>query len=318
MNWLLKSHRIGSIFGFEVRIAYSLYVFIALMALPSLLHPWPLNLTGVAILLLPLFVFFHELGHSFAARAHGVAIEDITLHPLGGAARLRGLIPGPIAEIKIALAGPAASLGLATALYILPLLSGSAMGGMFFLQSLAWLNLLLALFNMIPIFPMDGGRVAMAALVASMGPDRGIDLMRPIALAGTCILGLIGIAFLLNGSSSGIFLICIAVFLYVQGQQELQARFYMNRYLGSQGIFSSPPLYTSTQRPAAEPGWFSRWSEVRATKRREIDRKQKDAMNNEVDRILAKVNETGTASLTPKEKALLNKASKMYRDERKF
>lgn len=133
----------------------------------------------VLVTLLFAFVLLHELGHSFVALHYGVGVRDITLLPIGGVARIEQLPVEPGREIAIALAGPAVNLGIAALfappvalialgngfshpLELLPLLTDTSPSG--FIIYLFFTNVTLVLFNLLPAFPMDGGRVLRAVL----------------------------------------------------------------------------------------------------------------------------------------------------------
>ncbi len=135
------------------------------------------------LLIIALFgcVVLHELGHALMARRFGIETRDITLYPIGGVARLERMPRAPGAELMIALAGPAVNFAIVAGLMGLDFLG---IGGMDsdtslspFLSSLMLLNLVLGLFNLIPAFPMDGGRVLRAAALGLDWPGAG-DLDR--------------------------------------------------------------------------------------------------------------------------------------------
>ena len=133
------------------------------MALRSLL------LTG----LLFLCVLCHEFGHAIAARTFGVRTLDVTLYPVGGIARLERMPAVPRQELIIAAAGPFVNLLLAVGFFLWSLANGYDPGFSVSAQSpipvsLLWLNLALAGFNLLPVFPMDGGRVLRALLAMRM------------------------------------------------------------------------------------------------------------------------------------------------------
>jgi Zn-dependent protease len=151
-------------------------------------------------LLLVLLVFgcvlLHEFGHAFMARQHGVRVHDVSLSAIGGVARMEQLPGDPRAEISIALAGPAVNVAIVVALapvilllgvisgfssmeqYALTVFEPSLIG---LVSTLLYANLLIVVFNLLPAFPMDGGRVFRAGLTTVLGRDAGT---RIAALAG--------------------------------------------------------------------------------------------------------------------------------------
>lgn len=130
-----------------------------------------------------LSVLGHELSHALMGRAEGIEIEEIVLHPFGGLARLRNEPDSPRAEFRIAIAGPAASFLFAAISFVLMLpammANYPAVGGVLFLLGAG--NLLLAIFNLFPGYPLDGGRVLRAILWRRTG-----DIKEATRLAGIC------------------------------------------------------------------------------------------------------------------------------------
>ena len=187
-------------------------------------------LYGVAFIsLLFLCVTLHELGHSLVARRYGVTVRDITLLPIGGLARLEGEMARPRQELWMALAGPAVNVVLAAVLgaVALPLLGWRALDGLGLLWrrlnglgferllvELLAANLGLALFNLLPAFPMDGGRVLRALLASRMGESDGTRIAVRVGQGLAVILGLVG---LLGG---GLNLVLIAIFIFTGAEQE--------------------------------------------------------------------------------------------------
>lgn len=174
-----------------VRIDYRWFVVLALM---SCVTAGGINsltgnvLTSLAFGLAATLIFFasiflHELAHAYAARWEGVDVLEIVLHPFGGLARLRHEPPTPRAEFRIAIAGPAASFLIA--LFFLGTLAISNSLGTdifsYLALTLCLLNFLLAVFNMFPGYPLDGGRVLRAYLWR-----RGTDLNEATVLTGKC------------------------------------------------------------------------------------------------------------------------------------
>jgi Zn-dependent protease len=192
---------IARVYGIPVRIDYRWFAVVALsvwliasnlqshaiqlgnVTLPALAPAtaWILGLISTAGLFLS--VFGHELSHALMARAEGIEIEEIVLHPFGGLARLRTEPQNPRAELRIAVAGPAASFLFALLAFvgakIAALGNYEATVVVFFL--IASGNLLLALFNLFPGYPLDGGRVLRAILWCRSG-----NIKEATRLAGIC------------------------------------------------------------------------------------------------------------------------------------
>jgi len=210
--------QLGRILGIPVRLHVTFPFFLVLIiALEGLSGGWPagLRIAGVLIFLF-LFVLLHELGHSVVARRYGIPILDITLTPIGGIARTLGLPSSPGEEIRIALAGPAVNFALALPLGIAVALWEPGLTRDFLVPLLA-ANLMLGLFNMIPAFPMDGGRVLRALLAMR---SEYLDATRAAVWVGR-VVAVIFVAVALY-DRSWILLIFIAIFVYGAGAAELR------------------------------------------------------------------------------------------------
>jgi len=179
------------------------------------------------ILILAIFacVLLHEFGHVTMARRFGVRTPDVILLPIGGLARLERMPEEPRQELLIALAGPAVTLALAAIFYAVlraggatpPLLPSLTVGGDNLLEDLYRINVLLLLFNLIPAFPMDGGRVLRALLATRQGLARATRLA---ASVGQILAFGLGFAALMTGN---ILLLLIAFFVFLGAGSEAAA-----------------------------------------------------------------------------------------------
>ena len=175
----------------------------------------------VFIALLFTCVVLHEFGHIVAARRYGVRTPDIVLLPIGGVARLERIPEDPKEEIVVAVAGPLVNVAIAALLFVvlgftLPQegFDPSRPGVALVLANLFWANVILVLFNLIPAFPMDGGRVLRALLAKRMGYAQGTRVAAGIGQALAFAFGLLG---LVGGNP---LLLFVALFVYLAAASE--------------------------------------------------------------------------------------------------
>jgi Zn-dependent protease len=215
---MFGSLNLGRVFGIDIYIHSTFWLLPAIVLFGGVTsgHDVTLDL----LLLFAVFgcIALHELGHALAAAAYGIRTQDITLYPLGGVARLEGMPDRPGPEIVVALAGPAVNVAIAmilTAMLVMlaPFAAGSVLAG--FLSSLLVMNIWLVLFNLIPAFPMDGGRVLRAAVQLFL--DR-VTATEVAATVGGICAGLMVLVGLLLGQ---IMLAVIGVFVFLMGRAEL-------------------------------------------------------------------------------------------------
>ncbi len=223
------SVRIASVMGIPIRVHFSWLIIFGLItwslstyyfpkAAPELpgLSYW---ISGVlAAILLFLSVALHELSHSFVAIRNGMSIAGITLFIFGGVAQIKGEPPDPKIEFKMAVAGPFLSFALAIFFYVLfEAATGQVLKALF--HYLAHLNLILGLFNLIPGFPMDGGRVLRAYLWKKKGDF--FYATRTASVFGrriATIFIIFGIFSIFTGFTGGIWLMLIGWFLHSAAQ----------------------------------------------------------------------------------------------------
>jgi Zn-dependent protease len=219
--------RIGTGFGIPVFVHWT-FIFLPLLIL---LRPADSSDNQVLALLVAMpFVFacvvFHEFGHALMARRFGIDTLDVTLYPIGGVARLLSMTEKPLEEFLIAVAGPAVNVLLVVLLtcLLVPLAildPYQVTGSLAFQVALFVLvaNALMIAFNMLPIFPMDGGRVLRALLTSLMGHYQATQIAVGIGMVLAVVIGMAGM-FLLSGA---IMLPVVMAFVFVAGMQELTA-----------------------------------------------------------------------------------------------
>lgn len=192
MTWTWK---IGRIAGIDAHVHASFLLLLGWAAWSSYTGggTWFAALMGV-VFLLTVFgsVLLHELGHALTARRFGIRTRQILLLPIGGVAQLEGEPRTPRQELLVALAGPAVNFVIAAVLALWMALGFVPTTGLF--GALLVANLSIGLFNLIPAFPMDGGRVLRALLAERMGGFRATQLAVKIGKVAAITLGIVGLA----------------------------------------------------------------------------------------------------------------------------
>lgn len=246
---------VATIFGTKVRVHFT---FALLLIWVGAVYfgqgGWAAAFAGIAfILALFACVVAHEFGHILTARRYGIVTRDMILLPIGGLARLEHIPRIPQQELLVALAGPAVNLAIAAILLIL--VGGFPETGwqsLFdpearFLDRLALANLLIATFNMLPAFPMDGGRVLRALLAFRIDHGQATQIAASIGQGIAFAFGLLG---LLGGNP---LLIFIALFVYLgAGSEALMGRVQhaIEGYLAGSAVITSLERLTPDQRIA--------------------------------------------------------------------
>jgi Zn-dependent protease/CBS domain-containing protein len=220
MSWSITIARIA---GSEIRIHLTFLLLLAWIGIAQYTAGGADAAIDSVVFVIAIFacVALHELGHALAARRYGITTPDITLLPIGGLARLSRLPEKPLEEVVIAIAGPLVNLAIAAALILflgenfdpasLAKIEEPAYG---FLNRLAVVNLFLFAFNLIPAFPMDGGRILRALLAFRLQRRAATEWAARIGQGLAFAFGFLG---LVGGNP---ILVFIAIFVYIAAAAE--------------------------------------------------------------------------------------------------
>ena len=255
--------KLFKLFGFEVRIDWS-WIFIVLLVTWTLAlgffpayvkgltvgEYWWMGLAGAIGLFL--CIVLHELGHSMVARRFGIPMKEITLFIFGGVAEMDDEPPSPKAEILMTLAGPAVTLVLAAASFGIARLgeiAGWPAPVLAIFVYLTWINFVLLAFNLLPAFPLDGGRVLRSILWAWKKNIRwATRVAAAIGSSFAFLLGAWGIVGMLSGSFvQGMWWVVLAIFLYSASRQSYQ------QLLLRQALEGEPVRKFMTANPVTVP-----------------------------------------------------------------
>jgi Zn-dependent protease len=332
-RWLSASFRVGRFFRVELRLYY-----LALIVMPIILLrtteglPFAQAATFITLTTLALYVviYVHEMGHIVAGRRYGIDTSLITLGPLGGLAHMNAGAPTPNKEIAIALAGPATHL-----IWLVPILPlwllldhGTFSPGDWFydpvfslVETLLYLNVALLIFNLLPFFPMDGGRAFRALLARRMHPNRATLIAVKVGLVGGVVFLGVGIfLWIVRDDLYGPILAMIGLANVMACRQEKLAALHgQGPYMSSaprQAWEGDPDGWKQgggVQAPA-KPGFFARRKSEGDAKRRKAAATQDTNLDAEVDRVLDRLNEVGIEGLSAAERKILDRASKRRRD----
>jgi len=223
MKW---SWKIGRIAGVDVFLHWTFLLLVGWILASYLAtgQGWIAALSGVAfIIALFACVVAHELGHALAAKRLGVPTQDITLYPIGGVARLQRIPEHPFHEFVISIAGPLVNIVIAGAMALgIALNSGiSTIAGVSmssgFMTNLLWANVALVVFNLIPAFPTDGGRILRAGLASLMEYSKATRIAAGVGQMLAILFAIVGL-FVLNNP----LLLFISIFIYLSASSESQ------------------------------------------------------------------------------------------------
>lgn len=227
---MFSSLKLGKFFGIDLYVHGTFWLLPLIVLFSGLMSGGSLEAVGgELVFLFAVFgcVVLHEVGHALAARAYGIGTRDITLYPVGGVASLESMPEKPGREIAIALAGPAVNIVIAAALFaglfagnmVSPLTPGPSQTWVVndFAVKLLAANLVLAIFNLLPAFPMDGGRILRAALATRMNRVKATE-------AAIAVGSVVAVAFVIGGLwLPNYALVAVAIVVFLLGQAELAA-----------------------------------------------------------------------------------------------
>jgi Zn-dependent protease/CBS domain-containing protein len=214
--------RLGSLAGISIYVHVTFVLLLAWIAMSHISAGHGLAMAGQGLLVIAsvfAVVVLHELGHALVARRFGIATRDITLYPIGGVARLERMPERAGQELLVAIAGPAVNGVLALAIYLGLRATDFAdsgdpltIGGSLAVQ-LLWINVSLGLFNLVPAFPMDGGRILRAVLAFRMDRARATATAARVGRGIAVVMGIAGLLW-------SPMLAVIAVFVWMAAGQE--------------------------------------------------------------------------------------------------
>jgi Zn-dependent protease/CBS domain-containing protein len=246
-----SSFKIGRAFGIDIKVHWTFFLLLAFFAYASYQGSGSLLnalVTTFVIVALFICVVLHEFGHALVAQSLGIGTHDITLLPIGGVARLKSLPERPMDEVKIAFAGPLVNVVLAPIFFGIAILlgaspldpanileGGDSIGEIF--SYLGLINVALVVFNLIPAFPMDGGRVLRGLLASRLGPVRATDISSAVGQ-------FFALGFFLVGLLSGNFVLAlIAVFIFfgATGEAQLVRQRELTRGLSVSDVMGTRP-----------------------------------------------------------------------------
>jgi len=254
---MIGSFYITRVRGVPIRLHFTALLFLPwfhsiVSRINHLPESWVLPVTLLLIAILLISVALHELGHTLVAQRYNIRVQDIVLTPIGGVARMAGGLEDPRHEIRVALAGPYVSLSLFAVGMILSE-AGLRMSWIWlgaFARVFAYMNLMLFLFNLLPSFPMDGGRVL-----------RGWLAQRKGMLEATRIASSLGkylsIGFIVIGLSSNRFnLAIIGVFIFMAAGSEyrmMKLRAWQEQTFGMRVGHPADPALVEVSPPPYQP-----------------------------------------------------------------
>ena len=330
VRWISKSFRVGDFFAVHVRMYW-----VAAVLVPLILWRWVpvgtfvegLVLTAIAFVMLFVVIWAHEMGHIAAGWRYRIRTDLITLSPLGGIAHMNAPVQTPREEIVVSLAGPATHLLWLAVFWPLELVlpervidvSGWAWCPIVFtVWYLVWLNTSLLLFNLLPFFPLDGGRVLRAVLSLKVHPNRATLWATTVGMIGGGLIVFFALTRVDLESSIGVLLGLTCIFACL-GERKRARYAHVYHEARRDPWAMDPDAWKRGAGPLAdprrkrEPGRLRRWLQARDQRKAQQAAMKQAALDREVDAVLDRVNEVGMTGLTDAERAVLKRASQRRR-----
>jgi stage IV sporulation protein FB len=284
---------------------------------------WALVMALVTSALLFLVIYTHEMGHIAAGWRFRIRTDLITLSPLGGLAHMNAPASTPRGELLITLAGPAVHLVWLAVCWPLQLLVGPPIyvdglgsAAVWLLGFLVTTNWWLFVFNLVPVFPLDGGRCLRALLAMRMHPNRATMFATTVGMIGGGVLIVLG--FTQNELHSTIPIIiglsCISASL---NERRMAQHALVYQHAMQDPWATDPDAWKHGGDPrekrVRQPGWFTRWRRSRAEQKAADAAAAAELLDREVDEVLDRVHQVGMSGLDDREKAILKRASQRRR-----
>ena len=254
---MFPSLNLGRLFGIPLHLHWTFW-FLPLWVILTQSGEMPMVFRLSLVFALFGCVVLHELGHALVARLFGIRTRDITLYPIGGIASLERISERPAEELAIAAAGPAVNIVIAAALFVVTVFA-TAVGPMTFpasdAEAFVWFlligNIVMVLFNLIPAFPLDGGRIFRALL--GFFTDH-LTATRIAVYGGSALTVLLmGMVLLYWPEYVNPFLLVIVFFVFTAGQRELWMLEFQQRVRSTSPAFDEP----ATMVMGDMPSWMS-------------------------------------------------------------
>lgn len=324
---LTSTFSLGTWFSVHVRMYWA-----ALVLMPLLFLRWvpagpgqAIVLVAVCVVGLFLIIWTHEMGHILCGRHYRIRSDLITLGPLGGLAHMNAPANTPHQELWIALAGPAVHLIWLVVFWpieqLMPAESLWSTWYGFAVWYLVVTNQALLVFNLLPIFPLDGGRALRAILAMRVHPNRATLWAANVGIAGGAILMLLSFGEGRLASTIGFVIGLSCILRSIEEKRMAKHVLIYQQGTARQPWEADPDAWKhggarqSTKQSTNEssPGWLARRRAARAERIRASKAEELRRLDAEVDAILEKVSEVGMTGLTDKEKTTLKRASEQRR-----